>query len=71
MKAYPIRGETVLAVPGRHEASALVDHCPTCNWSPNKPVAVIDDGRGGRVAAYRCGDCGHDWLCWWAKGYPS
>jgi hypothetical protein len=57
---------TVIAIPGRHEASRLADCCPACH-AETIPVAVVDDAaNAGRVAAYRC-TAGHDWLCWWSR----
>jgi hypothetical protein len=47
--------------PGKHEARALTDPCPTCG-QPTEPDSVLDAASGHRSAAYGC--CGR-WLTWW------
>lgn len=65
LTSQALRGVTVgphtLAIPGRHEARALTDCCPTC-MTYNTPVAVLD--ARCRHACYRC-RCGDAWLCTW------
>jgi len=61
-------GEHTLALPGRHEATALTDMCPGCG-STEQPATVLDVVRQGRaverLASYRCTACRACWLCSW------
>jgi hypothetical protein len=65
--ASDILAQHQLNVPGRNEAAAPTDDCPSC-LEPCKPASVLDEGHGhkviGRIASYRCRRCDDSaWLC--------
>lgn len=67
---YLLRGDGILAVPGRHESKALTMPCPACS-ALAAPVVVADDfPTRGRVVAYRCAACFKAWLNWFPLVLP-
>jgi uncharacterized Zn finger protein len=52
------------------EIRPLIDGCPECVTTYNRPVSVIRlpdlDSPTSAVAAYHCPDCGHVWQTSWS-----